>query len=137
MANDPVLIAETRSWFVKAAEDIGAGSLDLEAPTPFTADAVFHAQQAVEKTLKAFLTWHGQAFRKTHNLEEVGEQCLRIDGTLRDLIDRAAPLTEYAWKYRYPGEQARPTKAEAAESLAIAEEAYESVLVRLPKDVRP
>ena len=33
--------------------------------------------------------------------EEIGEQCLGIDPTLKGLIDRAVPLTEYAWKFRY------------------------------------
>ncbi len=36
--------------------------------------------------------WHSIAFRKTHSLEEIGEQCLRIDGTLKPLVDRAVPL---------------------------------------------
>jgi len=40
----------------------------MTAMPPFTGDAVFHAQQVAEKTLKAFLVWHGRIFRKTHNL---------------------------------------------------------------------
>jgi HEPN domain-containing protein len=56
----------------------------------------FTCQQAAEKTLKAFLMWHHTPFRKTHSLEEIGEQCLDIDRTLQDIVDRAVPLTEYA-----------------------------------------
>ena len=50
--------------------------------------------------------------------------------------DRAAPLTEYAWKFRYPGEHRGPTRDEAERTLAIAREAFEAILARLPEDVR-
>lgn len=101
------------------------------------ADIVFHCQQAAEKSLKGFLTWHDVAFRKTHSLEEVGEQRLKIDHTLKPLIDQAVPLTDYVWRFRYPGKPNEPTMAEAQETLAIAREVYEAVLSRLPKEVRP
>jgi HEPN domain-containing protein len=38
----------------------------------------FHAQQAVEKTLKAFLAYYGQAIPWTHDLEEIQRLCLQI-----------------------------------------------------------
>ena len=69
---------------------------------PILGDLVFHCQQATEKLLKAFLVWHDVVFRKTHNLEELGEQRLAIDPTLREVVDRAVPLTEYAWRFRPP-----------------------------------
>jgi HEPN domain-containing protein len=75
-------------------------------------DIVFHAQQAVEKALKAFLTWHGRAFRNTHNLVELGEAWSELDPTLEALLRHAAPLTEYAWKFRYPGHPEEPTPEE-------------------------
>jgi HEPN domain-containing protein len=137
MAHDPELIADTRAWLAKAAQDLAAGAYELQAVPPFAGDVAFHAQQAAEKALKAFLVWHGCPFRKTHNLEEVGEQCLKLDGTLRHLIDRSTPLTEYAWKFRYPGEPEEPSREEAGEALATAREVYEAVLARLPADVRP
>lgn len=83
-------------------------------------DALFHCQQAAEKALKAFLTFHNQPFRKTHNLEEIGEACLAIDPTLGSAVDEAVPLTEYAWIYRYPGPTASPTREEAEEARSAA-----------------
>jgi HEPN domain-containing protein len=93
----------------KAATDIRAAKHDMSADPPILTDIVFHSQQAVEKTLKGFLMWHNIPFRKTHSLEEIGEQCLDLDSSLRDLIDRAVPLTEYAWRFRYPGNPDDPT----------------------------
>jgi HEPN domain-containing protein len=95
--------------------------------------------QNAEKVMKGFLTWHNCTFRKTHSLEEIGEQCLEIDPTLKFMVDRAVPLTEYAWKFRYPGapdEPEEPSVAEAQEALTCAREVYEAVLSRLPEEVR-
>jgi len=57
-----------------------------------------------------------------------------IDPSLRELVDRAVPLTEYAWKFRYPGEADEPTRQEAQDALAIARDVYEAILARLPMD---
>jgi len=65
MADGPELIAETRAWLLKGANDLAAATHDLQAHPPLTEDVVFHAQQAAEKTLKAFLTWHTRPFRKS------------------------------------------------------------------------
>ena len=43
---------------------------------------------------------HDAPFRKTHNLEELGQQCVALDTSLATVAERAAPLTEYAWKFR-------------------------------------
>lgn len=137
MAHDSELVAETRSWFVKAAQDLGAATHELTAEPPFLADIVFHAQQAAEKSFKGFLAWHSTPFRKTHNLEEIGEQCLRLDPTLKGVVDRAVPLTEYAWKFRYPGDPDEPTRDEAVQALALAREVVDAILTRLPPEVRP
>ena len=50
---------------------------------------------------------------------------------------RAEGLTPYAWIFRYPGESEEPSRDEAEQALAIAREAYEAVLSRLPSEARP
>jgi HEPN domain-containing protein len=136
MQLNPERMAETRAWCAKAALDLRAAEFEFTAQPPLTADIVFHTQQLVEKSLKGFLTWHDEPFRKTHNLVEIGQQCVAIDATLEDLMRRAARLTEYAWKFRYPGEPDEPPVTEAQEALALAHEVYEAVLSRLPAGVR-
>ncbi|MBI4644340.1 MAG: HEPN domain-containing protein [Deltaproteobacteria bacterium] len=136
MPLDPVLVADTHSWLRKASTDLRAAQHDLAASPPLLADAAFHCQQAVEKSLKAFLMWHGVPFRKTHSLEELGEQCLDLDATLRKQVDRAVPLTEYAWKFRYPGDPEEPTLQETQEALEVAHEIHKAILGRLPLEVR-
>ena len=74
---------------------------------------------------------------QTHNLVELGEACCQIDQSLDPLLRRAAPLTEYAWKFRYPGDPEEATAEEAAEALATAREVFDTVLGCLPSDVLP
>jgi HEPN domain-containing protein len=137
MPLDPVLLVETRGWLAKAQSDLRAAEHEFRAAPPLLDDIVFHCQQAAEKAMKGFLTWHGCPFRKTHSLEELGEQCLLVDSTLRDLVDRAVPLTEYAWKFRYPGEPEGPAPMEAEEAFGVARDVFAAVLARLPVEARP
>ncbi|MGA3024305.1 MAG: HEPN domain-containing protein [Bryobacteraceae bacterium] len=137
MPHDPALIGEVRSWLSKAGKDLAAAEYESRADPPFADDIVFHAQQAAEKSLKAFLSWHRVPFRKTHNLIELGEACCQIDRRLESLLRRAAPLTEYAWKFRYPGDPEDATAEEAAGALATACEVFDTVLRCLPPDVVP
>jgi HEPN domain-containing protein len=111
--------------------------VDLTAQPPLTGDAVFHAQQAAEKSMKALLTWHGQVFRKTHDLTELGEACARLDPGIDPLLRRAAVLTDYSWRFRYPGDLDEPPLHEAEDALLVAREVYEAVLARLPEETRP
>lgn len=137
MRPDAARGAETREWLAKAALDLRAAEHEFTAEPPLTADIVFHCQQLAEKSMKAFLAWHDEPFRKTHNLIEVGEQCATIDPTLGELIRGAAGLTEYAWRFRYPGELEEPSVGEAQEALLLARRVSEGILSRLPEEARP
>jgi HEPN domain-containing protein len=136
MPHDPVRLAETKSWFEKAANDLRAADHELTAVPPLTDDMVFHAQQAAEKAMKGYLSWYDQPFRKTHDLAEVGRQCTSIDASLESLLRRAERLSVYAWAFRYPGDAENPSIEEALGALAVAREVVEAMLARLPEEIR-
>jgi len=137
MQHDPVLLADTRAWMEKARLGLAAGDADLSHDPPFCGDAMFHAQQAVEKALKAFLAWHESPFRKTHDLRELFSACYLADPSLASLGERAEGLTPYAWVFRYPGESEEPERGDAERALGLAREVYEAILARLPEGARP
>lgn len=137
MPPDPGTIAEARAWFKKASVDLRAANLELRDAPLLNTDIVFHAQQAAEKSMKGFLTFHARTFRKTHNLVELGEACAALDPALEALMRRAATLTEYAWRFRYPGDPEEPNDREAGDALGLAREVYDSLLSRLPQEARP
>jgi len=130
MERDPVLVANTREWLLRAKDDLENARHDLTAIPPFVRDALFHCQQAVEKAMKALLTWHDSPFRKTHNLEELGELCTRMDGSLVPAMVDVTPLSKYAAKFRYPGAPWEPTPQEAREAIEIAGVFFEIILKR-------
>lgn len=63
--------------------------------------ACFHAQQAAEKYLKAFLSFNGVIFPRTHDIEELLVLCAKINKQFLDLIDETIFLTDYAVELRY------------------------------------
>lgn len=129
MPHDPEKIAECRSWLDRAWADLDSAAILLGPERARPDTALFHCQQAAEKAWKAF--------RKTHNLRELGKACADIDPTLAALAERAEDLTQFAWIFRYPGEPEEPSREEAEEALSVAREVYEAVLARLPEEVRP
>jgi len=137
MEHDPVRLADTQAWLTRAHKDLRSAEHGLRAAPPLFEDVVFHCQQAVEKALKGLLTWHDIPFRKTHSLEEIAQQCVALDPAMKGLLDQAVPLTEYAWKFRYPGEVQGPTSEEVQEALRVGREVYNDVLTRVPFEARP
>ena len=115
---------------------VGAGRL-LAVTPPDVEGALFHSQQAAEKALKGFLTWHDIAFRQVHELGEIGRQCLQADPTLSDLLQRANSLTKYAVRFRYPGAPYEPALEEAQAAHALAQEVLEAIMFRLREKVKP
>jgi HEPN domain-containing protein len=76
-------------------------------------DGCFHAQQCIEKYLKALLQENGTAFPKTHQLEKLIDLIAAdpIWLTIRPLL---VPLNSYAVNFRYPGYSADKPKLKVA-----------------------
>jgi HEPN domain-containing protein len=136
MPHDPVLVADTLRWLQKAEDDLRGAEIDLAAEPPLAGDALFHCQQAVEKLIKGFLTWHDAPFRKTHDLRVLGDQVARLEPTLQPLCARVERLTVYAWIFRYPGDAGEPSDEEATDALSLARERHQAILALLPQEVR-
>lgn len=127
----PELRAEVREWLQRAGDDLAEAEHNLTATPPLIRGAVFHCQQAVEKALKADLTAYEHPFRKTHDLEELGTAAMTHDQSLTELVTRAADLTPYAWRFRYPGTPISPTPQETKQAVALAREVYLAMRDRL------
>jgi len=136
MRHDPVLVADTKAWFQKVSLDLRSAEADAAAQPPILEDLLFHAQQAVEKALKGFLTWHQRPFGKTHDLRQLAKACCGLDATLEPVLMEAIPLTRYAWQFRYPGASPSPSLDDAQEALRVARKTVEALLAHLPDEAR-
>jgi HEPN domain-containing protein len=134
---NPAVLAEVRESLHKAAEDVRTAEVSYAPRPPLFDAAAFHCQQAAEKAIKGFLTFHARVFEKTHSIEKIGAAALAVDPTLRAAIDRATPLTEYAWKFRYPGTPGEPSAAEVGEAMEAARELLLEIIRRVPGTARP
>jgi HEPN domain-containing protein len=107
-------------WLRRARSDLALARGRLKKSV-LAEDLCFHAQQAVEKSLKAILISKGIDFPRTHNLR------ILIDAlpetVFRDpILDSSAALTDYAVSTRYPGETEPVTKDELKTARHIASE---------------
>jgi HEPN domain-containing protein len=126
------LIVVCKEWLFKADNDLAnaAHTLKLGASCP-TDTVCFHAQQCVEKYLKAVLVLEGIDFPKTHDLETL--LSLIPAESRPDLSDEEqARLTEYATGARYPGWE-EISLAAARRAVAVARRVRRFVRRGLPK----
>jgi HEPN domain-containing protein len=98
--NDPA--SNVEAWMGKAEEDRLCIRNNLAAATVPWAVVCFHAQQAVEKYLKAFLIAQAVRVERTHDLEYLLGECLRYDPSLAPLQDDCQALAAFAVDSRYP-----------------------------------
>jgi HEPN domain-containing protein len=99
--------------------------------------ALFHCQQAAEKSIKAFLTWHQTPFPKTHDLTLLSGFCLELDASLDAVMAPSLALTRFAVAMRYPGEIEEPSTEEVRQWLAVARAIFDAICSRLPQETRP
>lgn len=123
-----------KNWLFLADGDLKTAEDELNMQEPFTNTICFHAQQCVEKFLKAFLTLIGQPFGKTHDIAELIEISKISDPDFDQLYQlKAHKLTRYAVEVRYPDELHIPSLEEAKESIKIAKNVKQFVIEKIKK----
>ncbi len=132
MTPNELLHREAAKWLEQAAKDLNAAR-SLANPEP--SRSVFHSQQAAEKALKAFLTFHQTAFRKTHDLTQLGSHCATLDPTLEPSLREAEGLTDYASLFRYPDAPYEPDVDEALRAIEIAGQLCAAVRARIDRQI--
>lgn len=85
----------------KAEADEAAMRLLAAAPRADVAIIGFHAQQAVEKRLKALLCFRKVAFPRTHDIQTLIDGLFRSGITVPAEIEAAVELTPFAVTMRY------------------------------------
>ena len=116
-----------REWLDKAEGDFRTARREFEAPDEPNYDAAcFHAQQSVEKLIKAVLIHHDIAPPRIHNLERLCELLLKVSPTVVLDVEELRLLTNVGMATRYPGEEA--DRDDAAQAVAICECLREALL---------
>ena len=126
--------AITREWLARAEDDLAAARL-LLAQEDLTNVVAFHAQQAVEKTLKAAIEELRLALVRTHSLTRLYE-LIRLHYPVIDDMDMLDRLEAVYVATRYPGEMGllpygKPTVEEATNFYGFAQNVYRQIRAAL------
>lgn len=119
----------TLEWAQKADGDYVAAQCLAQAGSPVFDAICFHAQQCVEKYLKAWLQEANIAFRRTHDLEELLALTLPAVPTWASWQPDFLILTSHAVDFRYPGKTS--LAADACHALKVCEEVRKAIRANL------
>lgn len=86
----------------KADRDLEVAKRELKLTDPLTDIICFHAQQAAEKYMKAYLIWLDIEFQKTHDVEDLVVVVSKKDPSILKFKDSGAELSAFAVEARYP-----------------------------------
>jgi HEPN domain-containing protein len=120
-------------WLTKANNDIVTAKQTLLLEDGPTDTVCFHAQQAVEKTLKALLTFNKISFPRIHDLLRLLELTLEIFPELEKMRTELAEISNYAVEVRYPDDWFEPSRDDAIQALNIAEKIVNLVKQKINK----
>ncbi|MHC5058191.1 MAG: HEPN domain-containing protein [Planctomycetota bacterium] len=116
-----------RRWLERARHDLRTAQTMLDVPDPPVDVACLHAQQRVEKCLKACLCAADVDAPRTHDLVHLLDLCVDRDARLEGLRESARALADYAVTTRYPDEWREIPVEEGRDAAAKAREAMELV----------
>lgn len=126
------VVKKIKQWVFKANNDLKTARDEMNTSQPATDTVCFHAQQCVEKLLKAFLTSSNLHAGRTHNLVKLVEMCKTVDKEFDYLYTlNVAGLNEYAIDVRYPDDFYIPEIDEAKSAIETAEKVTAFVLRKL------
>ncbi|HEY2800879.1 MAG TPA: HEPN domain-containing protein [Chthoniobacterales bacterium] len=132
-------VALVASWLEKASNDLKTARIIGAAADGPLDTAIYHCQQAAEKSIKGYLVFRETAFEKSHDVVRLVRQAEAVDDRFAQFLGAAELLTPLAWQFRYPtdlvGEE--PTRAQFDEALEHAQTVYDFVLNTLPAETHP
>ncbi len=107
--------AEARRWLVIVDEDIDVAIAASRIQRPGA--SAYHVQQAAEKLVKALLVLAGEAFRRTHDMDDLLAPLLRAYPAFAGYAEAVRPLSIWSVAYRYPGLEDEPEPLPSTEEL--------------------
>jgi len=111
-----------QQWLDKARKDLAVGEVLLREKFEDYESVGFHAQQAAEKFIKAFLVRHQIEFPKSHDIALLRQLVARVDPRLAEKLAIADALTPYGVEFRYPGDLPSVSRDEGKKALRLAEQ---------------
>ena len=119
----------TLEWVEKAEEDYRTAKWLQQSPDPVHNSICFHAQQCIEKYLKAWLQEANMPVPRPHDLEDLLALIVRTLPAWHHWQPDFKIITEYAVDSRYPGDSATADNTQHA--MHICDEVRQAILTHL------
>lgn len=120
-----------KEWLNKADEDYRVAERELAAEPPAFGAVCFHAQQAVEKAMKALLVDFGVDFPRTHDLKFLLDLMKSNTPVFNDLEEALVNLSVSAVEVRYPG--SKPDRRLAEKAVDVMREFFNLFSENFPR----
>ena len=124
----------TSEWVQRAEEDYTIMRLIQREQNAMYNGICFHAQQCIEKYLKAWLQEANLTVPRTHNLEELLALILPTQPAWHNWQPDFKVITEYAVESRYPGNPATEDNAQHAIHICDAVRQAVRTQLKLPSE---
>ncbi|MES1181061.1 MAG: HEPN domain-containing protein [Verrucomicrobiota bacterium] len=123
-----------RDWLTRADHDLRSARALAALEDTLLDTAIYHCQQAAEKSMKAWLQSKDDPFPKTHDIGRLVKQAEKLNPGFSQFEKAASVLTPYVSAFRYPGgsDEPMPTREEFDEALQHAQTIYDFVTKQLP-----
>jgi HEPN domain-containing protein len=125
----------TRLWLAKAENDLLNIRNNVHASLVPWDTVCFHAQQAAEKHLKAFLIAQDLIPPRSHDLVALLAICTESEPALAALEADCRQLTYFGTTSRYPNEAYEPDEKEGRLAVAASLRIQRLILQHLPADL--
>jgi len=118
-------------WVKKAAQDLATATHLAGEGAQFREAVAFHAQQAVEKYLKALLVRHQVEFPKTHDIRQLLNLLHPLHSKTADALRDTEWLSPFGVEIRYPGDTPEMLPGEEGRAVELAGRVRDRVMALL------
>lgn len=115
-----------RDWLKKAHGE-GKAARMLIQDNEILDIAAFHTHQCAEKALKGYLVFKRKQIPKTHNLEDLIAESIKLDQAFVGLLHDAIILDPYVLTTRYPNDYFSIDEEEVQKAIEHAERIFNFV----------
>lgn len=113
-----------RLWMMKAKHDLDTARLVSISLPEYDDTIAFHCQQAIEKTLKAYLVFLDMDFKPVHDLGYLITLVGTKDPSIDEFYDAVDEISRFAVQIRYPDAIIHLTRNEISAALDLADNIF-------------
>ena len=122
-----------KAWLTKARHDLDTAKVVSSSLPDYDDTIAFHCQQAIEKTLKAYLIFLDIEFKPVHDLGYLMNLIGTKDDSLELYFGKVDEISRYAVQIRYPDAIIQLTKQQIQEAIEIADNLFGLINKKIAK----